>query len=124
MVQLIAEIASQTTCFAPWNATIEARRAPARRARASPWWRSEVKALATQTARATSEIGRQIDGSRDRDLAAVAQVEAVGGTLDTVAGGFSRACIPWPIVQQTAADPGNRPQCREGVVRRCCGSPN
>jgi methyl-accepting chemotaxis protein len=99
VVRLIADIASQTNLLA-LNATIEAARA-GEAGKGFAVVASEVKALATQTAHATSEITQQIDSLRDATMAAVAQVEAVGQTLDTVAE--VSVSVAAAIEQQTAA---------------------
>jgi PAS domain S-box-containing protein len=99
VVRLIADIASQTNLLA-LNATIEAARA-GEAGRGFAVVAGEVKALATQTARATAEIARQIDDLREATGAAVTQVEAVGQTLDAVAR-VSMA-VAAAIEQQTAA---------------------
>ena len=99
MVRLIADIASQTNLLA-LNATIEAARA-GEAGKGFAVVAAEVKALATQTAHATSEITQQIDSLRAATMAAVAQVEAVGQTLDTVAE--VSVSVAAAIEQQTAA---------------------
>jgi methyl-accepting chemotaxis protein/aerotaxis receptor len=99
VVRLIADIASQTNLLA-LNATIEAARA-GEAGKGFAVVANEVKALATQTAKATAEITQQIEGLRGATGAAVSQVEAVSATLDTVAqGAVSMAAA---IEQQTAA---------------------
>jgi methyl-accepting chemotaxis protein/aerotaxis receptor len=99
VVRLIADIASQTNLLA-LNATIEAARA-GDAGRGFAVVAGEVKALATQTASATSEITAQIDGLRSATLDAVAQVEAVSQTLDIVAE--VSISVAAAIEQQTAA---------------------
>jgi methyl-accepting chemotaxis protein/aerotaxis receptor len=99
VVRLIADIASQTNLLA-LNATIEAARA-GEAGKGFAVVATEVKALATQTAHATSEITQQIDSLRSATLAAVDQVEAVGRTLDTVAE--VSISVAAAIEQQTAA---------------------
>jgi methyl-accepting chemotaxis protein/aerotaxis receptor len=99
VVRLIADIASQTNLLA-LNATIEAARA-GEAGKGFAVVAAEVKALATQTAHATSEITQQIDSLRATTLAAVAQVEVVGQTLDTVAE--VSVAVAAAIDQQTAA---------------------
>jgi aerotaxis receptor len=99
VVRLIADIASQTNLLA-LNATIEAARA-GEAGRGFAVVAAEVKALATQTAHATSEITQQIDSLRAATLAAVTQVETVGQTLDAVAE--VSVSVAAAIEQQTAA---------------------
>jgi aerotaxis receptor len=99
VVRLIAEIASQTNLLA-LNATIEAARA-GEAGRGFAVVANEVKALATQTAHATTEIARQIEDLRAATAAAVTQVDAVGHTLDAVAE--VSISVAAAIEQQTSA---------------------
>ena len=99
VVRLIADIASQTNLLA-LNATIEAARA-GEAGKGFAVVAGEVKALATQTARATAEITQQIAGLREATAAAVTQVEAVGETLDSVAQ--VAVSVAAAIEEQTAA---------------------
>src|SRR5208282_6891811 len=89
---------SQTSLLA-LNATIEAARA-GEAGKGFAVVAGEVKALATQTARATAEITQQIDGLRQATAASVTQVEAVGQTLDAVAQ--VSISVAAAIEQQTA----------------------
>ncbi len=79
VVHLIDTIASQTNLLA-LNATIEAARA-GDAGRGFAVVAGEVKALAAQTARATAEIGGQIDAMRGVTDATVAAMTEIGGMI-------------------------------------------
>jgi methyl-accepting chemotaxis protein len=86
VVRLISDIASRTNLLA-LNATIEAARA-GEAGRGFAVVAGEVKALATQTAKATAEISAQVAGIRvatGEAVAAVLEVTQAIGNVDTVA---------------------------------------
>jgi methyl-accepting chemotaxis protein len=82
VVQLISGIAAQTNLLA-LNATIEAARA-GDAGKGFAVVASEVKSLATQTAKATQEIGAQINQIQGATGEAVKAIEAIGTTIDEV----------------------------------------
>ena len=79
VVALIQNIASQTNLLA-LNATIEAARA-GDAGRGFAVVASEVKALATQTAKATEDISTQIAAIQGETGNAVEAIKAIGGTI-------------------------------------------
>jgi methyl-accepting chemotaxis protein len=99
VVRLIGDIAGQTNLLA-LNATIEAARA-GEAGKGFAVVASEVKALASQTARATEEVGRQISEMRSATEGAVAAVRGVAGSIrriDEIA-----AAIAASVEEQSAA---------------------
>jgi methyl-accepting chemotaxis protein len=102
VVRLISEIASQTNLLA-LNATIEAARAGAA-GKGFAVVAGEVKALAAQTAKATAEIGEQIEmvrGSTGDAVTAMAEIGTIIGQLDEVTAAISAA-----VAQQNATTRG------------------
>jgi methyl-accepting chemotaxis protein len=92
VVRLISEIASQTNLLA-LNATIEAARA-GDAGKGFAVVASEVKNLATQTAKATEEIGGQITAIQTATGGAVAAIRSIGDTIqriDQIAGSIAAA---------------------------------
>ncbi|GAA0593272.1 bacteriohemerythrin [Caenispirillum bisanense] len=79
VVGLINDIASQTNLLA-LNATIEAARA-GDAGKGFAVVANEVKGLATQTARATEDVGRQIAAIQDATRKAVSAIDRVSGII-------------------------------------------
>jgi methyl-accepting chemotaxis protein len=99
VVRLISEIASQTNLLA-LNATIEAARA-GEAGRGFAVVASEVKGLATQTARATEEIGGQIAEMQAATRTAVSAITAIQETVNEISA-ISTA-IAGAVEEQEAA---------------------
>ena len=82
VVKLITAIAEQTNLLA-LNATIEAARAGAA-GKGFAVVAQEVKVLATQTAKATDEIGAHIRGMQSATEESVAAIKEIGGTIGRI----------------------------------------
>jgi methyl-accepting chemotaxis protein len=99
VVDLITTIAEQTNLLA-LNATIEAARA-GDAGRGFAVVAQEVKALAAQTAKATSEIGSQIAGMQVATQDSVQAIKQIGGTIGRISE--IAATIASSVDQQGAA---------------------
>jgi methyl-accepting chemotaxis protein len=83
VVRMISAVAGQTNLLA-LNATIEAARA-GEAGRGFAVVASEVKALASQTAKATDEIGRQVAQIQLATKQSVGAIKEIGGTIESMA---------------------------------------
>ncbi|WP_259779876.1 methyl-accepting chemotaxis protein [Aestuariispira ectoiniformans] len=116
VVQLISDIAEQTNLLA-LNATIEAARA-GDAGKGFAVVANEVKSLASQTAKATDEIGQQMDGIQRATSGAVQSIQGIGeviARINEISGGISAA-----VEEQGAATneiAGNVQQAASGTDR-------
>lgn len=99
VVDLISDIASQTNLLA-LNATIEAARA-GEAGKGFAIVASEVKALATQTAKATEDIAGQIQAIQKATGSTVSAIDGIGGTITEISQ--TATAIASAIEEQGAA---------------------
>jgi methyl-accepting chemotaxis protein len=99
VVKLITAIAEQTNLLA-LNATIEAARA-GEAGKGFAVVASEVKSLATQTAKATEEISSQIGAMQSATRDSVSAIEEIGETINRISG--IAGSIAASVEQQGAA---------------------
>ena len=106
VTKLITTIAEQTNLLA-LNATIEAARA-GDAGRGFAVVAQEVKALASQTAKATSEISAQIAAMQAATQDSVVAIKEIYGTIGQVSRLSARSP---PLSSSRCYDPGDRPAC-------------